>query len=185
MSYNPNVNIPPYHNDFNMENNFKNNYTSNDIRENMNTLNTERMSQMSNMQMPMQNMPMQNMPMQNMQMPNMQMPNMQNMQMQNMPIQNMPMQNMQMPMQNISMANQYKKSKIDTFDSTKTKKKFDWLLFAKRVAIYTILFLIISHVKMNELVCKFIPFLNDNELLCMTTKGLILAIIIVIIQQIL
>jgi hypothetical protein len=181
MSYNPNVNIPPYHGDL-MENNFKNNYSNNDLylpqinsRENMNTLNTLNTERMS--QMPMQNMQ---------QMANMQ--NMQQMPMQNMPMQNMPMQQMpmqQMHMQNMGTSNQYKKSKIDTFDTTTTKKKFDWLLFGKRVAIYTILFLIISHVKMNELVCRFIPFLNDNELLCMTTKGLILAIIIVIIQQIL
>jgi hypothetical protein len=73
---------------------------------------------------------------------------------------------------------------LDTFQETKSSK-FDWLLFAKKLVIYTALFLIMSHVKMDELVCRFIPFLNDNQILCMTVKGLILAILIILVQMLL
>lgn len=72
---------------------------------------------------------------------------------------------------------------IDTFETK--ENKFDWLLLTKKIVIYTALFLIMSHVKMDELVCKFVPFLNDNQILCMTFKGMLLALIIIIIQMIL
>jgi len=61
--------------------------------------------------------------------------------------------------------------------------KFNWLNFGKSVVIYTILFLIMSHMKMNYFVCKFIPLLNNNEVLCMTMKGVIMSIIIIVIQK--
>ena len=73
---------------------------------------------------------------------------------------------------------------MDKFEDSKSTK-FDWMLFVKKLVIYTALFLIMSHVKMDELVCKFIPFLSDNQILCMTTKGLLLALIIILIQTIL
>jgi hypothetical protein len=72
---------------------------------------------------------------------------------------------------------------LDTFDTK--PNKFDWLLFAKKIIVYTALFLIMSHIKMDELVCKFVPFLSDNQILCMTFKGVLLAIIIIIIQMLL
>ncbi len=72
---------------------------------------------------------------------------------------------------------------VDKFDNK--SKKFDWMLIAKKIVIYTALFLVMSHVKMDELVCKFIPFLSDNQILCMTTKGILLALIIILIQNIL
>ncbi len=78
----------------------------------------------------------------------------------------------------------YSNYDIDTFETTKTDK-FDWVLFAKKIVIYTALFLIMSHVKMDELVCRFIPFLNENQILCMTVKGLILALLIILVQMIL
>ena len=65
------------------------------------------------------------------------------------------------------------------------KTKFDWLKFGKSIAIYTILFLIMSHVKMNEFVCNFIPLLKNDEVLCMTVKGIIMSIIIIVIQKML
>ena len=85
--------------------------------------------------------------------------------------------------------NKKKKSKytdyeLDTFQETKSSK-FDWLLFVKKLVIYTALFLIMSHVKMDELVCRFIPFLNDNQILCMTVKGLILGLLIILVQMLL
>ena len=73
---------------------------------------------------------------------------------------------------------------IDTFQET-NKSKFDWLLFVKKIVIYTALFLIMSHVKMDELVCKFVPFLSDNQILCMTVKGLLLALLIILVQMLL
>ena len=73
---------------------------------------------------------------------------------------------------------------VDTFQETKSSK-FDWLLFVKKIVIYTALFLIMSHVKMDELVCKFIPFLSENQILCMTVKGLILALLIILVQMLL
>jgi hypothetical protein len=73
---------------------------------------------------------------------------------------------------------------IDTFEDTKSSK-FDWVLFGKKIIIYTALFLIMSHVKMDDLVCKFIPFLSDNQILCMTFKGMLLAVIIILVQKIL
>jgi hypothetical protein len=73
---------------------------------------------------------------------------------------------------------------LDTFQETKSTK-FDWLLLVKKLVIYTALFLIMSHVKMDELVCKFVPFLSENQILCMTVKGLILALLIILVQMIL
>jgi hypothetical protein len=93
-----------------------------------------------------------------------------------------------MPLPKIS-KNKRTKSKIsnydlDTFQETKSSK-FDWLLFVKKLVIYTALFLIMSHVKMDELVCNFVPFLNDNQILCMTAKGILLALLIILVQMIL
>ena len=65
----------------------------------------------------------------------------------------------------------------------KKSSKFNWLNFGKNIVIYTILFLIMSHMKMNYFVCKFIPLLNNNEILCMTVKGIIMSIIIIVIQK--
>ena len=47
----------------------------------------------------------------------------------------------------------------------------------------TLLFLIMSHIKMNSIVCGFIPYLNNHEILCMTIKGVIMSILIIIIQK--
>jgi hypothetical protein len=63
--------------------------------------------------------------------------------------------------------------------------KFNWIKFGKNVVIYTILFLIMSHLKMNDFLCSFIPLLNNNEILCMTVKGIVMSLIIIVIQKIL
>ncbi len=60
--------------------------------------------------------------------------------------------------------------------------KINWITIIKKLVIYTALFLIMSHVKMDELVCRFIPFLNNNQILCMSIKGLILGILIILTQ---
>ncbi len=66
-----------------------------------------------------------------------------------------------------------------------TNSKFDWTLIIKKLVIFTALFLIMSSVKMDELVCKFVPYLSGNQLICMTTKGIILSILIIIINLLL
>ena len=63
-----------------------------------------------------------------------------------------------------------------------TDSKIKWILILKKIAIITILFLLMSSVKMDELVCKFVPYLNENQLICMTIKGIILSVLIIIIQ---
>ena len=77
-----------------------------------------------------------------------------------------------------------KYEEVDTFQETESSK-FKWVLFVKKIVIYTALFLIMSHVKMDELVCKFIPFLSENQILCMTVKGVILALLIILVQMLL
>jgi hypothetical protein len=68
---------------------------------------------------------------------------------------------------------------VETFDET---TKFNWILFFKKLFIYAILFLLISHIKMNQLTCTIMPFLQSSELALMTVKGLILGLIIIILQ---
>ena len=63
--------------------------------------------------------------------------------------------------------------------------KFNWILFTKKLVIYSMLFLIMSHVLMNNMVCHFIPYLNNNEIYCMVVKSIIMSISIIIIQYIL
>ncbi len=76
---------------------------------------------------------------------------------------------------------------IDKFEEPKENKhnKFNWLSFGKKIIIFTALFLLMSSVKMDDLVCKFIPFLSNNQLLCMTIKGILLSLIIILIQLLL
>ena len=61
-----------------------------------------------------------------------------------------------------------------------TENKFSWILLIKKLVIYTILFLVFNHIKTHEIICGLLPFLSNNELLCMTFKGLLFAIIITI-----
>ena len=73
---------------------------------------------------------------------------------------------------------------VDKFQDI-TSKKFDWMLIVKKIAIYTALFLLMSSVRIDDLVCNFIPFLKESQLLCMTVKGIILSLIIIFIQTLL
>jgi hypothetical protein len=79
---------------------------------------------------------------------------------------------------------QYENSQtVDKFEDTpKKSSKINWIIIVKKLIIYTALFLIMSHVKMEELLCNCIPFLKDNQILSMTLKGVMLAIIIIFIQ---
>ncbi len=86
--------------------------------------------------------------------------------------------------------NDYKKKyateKYENDDDDDEKDyKVKWIIILKKIVIFTALFLLISSVKMDELVCKFIPYLNENQLICMTIKGIILSILIIITQLLL
>jgi hypothetical protein len=81
--------------------------------------------------------------------------------------------------------NNYKKS-INTYEPFKNdNSKIDWYLIGKKIVIYTILFLIMSHLIMNNMICRFIPFVGENEIACMVMKGFIMSIVIIILQTIL
>jgi len=72
---------------------------------------------------------------------------------------------------------------IDTLDNT--KDKINWVLIGKTVAIYAIIFLIMSHIKTNEFIINLIPYLEDHEVYNMVFKGIILGIVIIITQKML
>ena len=81
--------------------------------------------------------------------------------------------------------NNYKKS-INTYEPFKNdNSKIDWYLIGKKIVIYTILFLIMSHLIMNNMICRFIPFVGENEIACMVMKGFIMSVVIIILQTIL
>ena len=115
---------------------------------------------------------------------------------QNIPVQNMPVQNLQaqMPQSYIpyqSPPNNYQQpiqmNKYEKFDNNEYKDdtKINWYLIGKKVVVYTILFLVMSHLIMSKLICNYIPFIGDNEIICMVTKGVIMSILVIIIQAVL
>jgi hypothetical protein len=114
-----------------------------------------------------------------------QMPPMQMQQMQQMPMQQMPMMQPPMPpMYNPVIPMQKKRNIIkEKFASDTKPNKINWILITKKIVIYTMLFLIMSHIKMNEIIFKFIPFFEKNEIPNMIFKGFIMAIIIIITQM--
>ena len=165
LTYNPNVNIP-----------YNNNYNNNNINMDFDNSGNFRPSSYDTPQMPQMD-PRGN-------------PNIENMR--QMPLRQQMRQTYDNYDNHDNYENDYtpKKRKtpkanydVDTFETK--SNKFDWLLFAKKIVIYTALFLIMSHVKMDELVCRFVPLLSDNQILCMTFKGVLLALIIIVIQMIL
>jgi hypothetical protein len=81
----------------------------------------------------------------------------------------------------------YEKTDYDVIDKFQdsNSNRFNWMLFGKKILLITALFLIMSSVRMDNIVCNFIPFLSSSQLLCMTVKGIILAIIVIIIQTML
>jgi hypothetical protein len=172
LTYNPNVNIP-YNNNYNNTNNINMDFDesggnfNNNINRNSNYNANYNMENMKQMRPPQQE--------QQYYQPIMQ------------PEPQYQQQPMYPQMQPIKQKFKNKSSKINTIDKFEdtSSSKLDWILLIKKLIIYTALFLVMSHVKMNELICKFIPFIGDNEILCMTTKGILLAIIIIVIQIIL
>ena len=73
-----------------------------------------------------------------------------------------------------------KQNNIESF----TNNKVNWFKIGKSIIIYTFLFLILSTSKINDLICKFIPLVKDNEIICMTIKGVIFSIIILVLNKI-
>ena len=74
---------------------------------------------------------------------------------------------------------------MDETDVETKDNKIVWSLIFKKIVIITALFLLISHIKTDEIMCKFIPYLSENQLICMTLKGIILSILIIILQLLL
>ena len=192
ISYNPSINIPSYHpNDFNISNgeHFNNNYimsTDNNISSKNLPNNMMYASNNSNSMQYNPNTVYNSNPQYNMNA---------NMQYNPMP----PPQYNSTPLYNPNIQ-QYNSNSLSnplsynpSIPSVKSKElftniksdKFNWWLFGKSVTVYTLLFLVMSSMKMNEIVCKFIPFINTNEIICMVTKGVITSILIIIISNIL
>ena len=92
----------------------------------------------------------------------------------------------QYPMQYPPHPSQYSSNKYEQVlnPPSVSNNKINWMSIFKSISIYLILFLIISSVKMDELLFKLIPYLHSNEIIKMIIKGLILSIVIVIIQKI-
>ncbi len=80
----------------------------------------------------------------------------------------------------IPVARPKRKIKERMVSNEEKSDKINWILILKKIVIYTILFLVFNHIKTHQVLCGLIPFLNNNELICMTFKGLLFAIIITI-----
>ena len=171
LSYNPNIDISAYHSNDRQSYGGTPIYQQDTSRQMMSQMDPRVDPRMMETMQPMMQQPM-------MQQPMMRQPMMQPM------MQEPMMQPMTQPMTQPSYYN--KKRKYNSLESLDvSSNKFNWMLIFKKIAIYAILFLIMSHIKMNEIVCNFMPFLNNNEILCMTTKGIIMAILIILIQLVL
>ncbi len=122
---------------------------------------------------------MQQMPMMQMSQP--QMPQ----QMMQMPQQMMPMAQPIMPQMynpNVVIPKQTKKIKEKFTEPVEKPNKINWMVVLKKIVIYTMLFLIMSHVKMNELIFKILPVLEMHEILLMILKGFLMSLVVIIIQ---
>ena len=73
-----------------------------------------------------------------------------------------------------------KKTKERMTAPIESSTKFNWVLLLKKLVIYTILFLVFNHIKTHQILCGLIPFFSNNEVLCMTFKGLLFAVIITV-----
>ncbi len=71
-------------------------------------------------------------------------------------------------------------SKVEEISNVDTK--INWPSIFKKIIVYAILFLLMNTMKLNNIICTFIPYLEQNELLCMSLKGIVFGIIIVLLQ---
>lgn len=81
----------------------------------------------------------------------------------------------------------YKKPAINKIEKLDVKVKEGFLKqsFLKKVAVYFILFIIFSHKIMDSLICMKLTFLQNNEILCLLTRGLLFVISLLLSQYIL
>jgi len=115
-----------------------------------------------------------------------------NMTQQPQPQQQPPMQNFQQPPpqqypSNYMTSQPYNKNKYDNYLNppvTNESSKINWIIILKSIAIYTILFLIISSVKMDDFLYSMIPYLSTNEISKMILKGLVYGILVIVIQRV-
>ncbi len=162
LSYNPNIDIPPYHD------NMMQSYSNNGM-----------------MQQPMQMMPMMQPHSNSGMMPMMQQPQMMPMIQQQPQMMTPQMMSSQMltPQMYQNPLKNKKQKKTDQFTNVEEKSS-NWGVYIKKLIIFTILFLVISHVKTNSIIEK-IPMVGSNEIFMMVVKGFIMAIIIIIVDKIL
>ncbi len=165
LSYNPNIDIS-YHQQYDQMPNamqFPNdgNFKPTDFNNSY---------QMQPMQQPMLPMAQQSM---------MQQPMMQQQMMQQ---QMMPQVMPQMYNPNIVIPKQTKKNKEKFTEPVQKPNKINWMVILKKIVIYTMLFLIMSHVKMNDLIFKILPILEMHEILLMILKGFFMSLVVIIIQ---
>jgi hypothetical protein len=94
-----------------------------------------------------------------------------------------PRSNVNIEQYEIPVSRPKRKIKERLVSSPDNSDKINWILLLKKVVIFTILFLVFNHIKTHQLICGLVPFLNNNELLCMTIKGLLFAVIIILLQM--
>ena len=169
MSYNPNTNIPSY-NSYQSSNNYNNIEQSNMMPQSNMMQQSNMMPQQSNM-MPQQSNMSNMMPHQS---------NMSNMMPQQSNMNNSIYSQYTESPQPTMLKSSLKQNNIESF----TNNKVNWFKIGKSIIIYTFLFLILSTSKINDLICKFIPLVKDNEIICMTIKGVIFSIIILVLNKI-
>jgi hypothetical protein len=165
LSYNPNIDIPAYHD---IPQQMMQSYSNNMQQHSNNGMMPQYsngMMQQNNMQSPM-------------------MPQYSNGMMQQPPMMPMIQQQPQMMSYPIPMTKNKKQKNPDQFTNIQEGKKTSWGVYIKKLIIFTILFLVISHVKTNDLIEK-IPLVGSNEIFMMVVKGFIMAIIIIIVDKIL
>ena len=112
--------------------------------------------------------------------------------MQQQPMMQMPMQQQMMPMAQPIMPQMYNPNVVVPKQNRRVKEKFaepvekpnkiNWTVVLKKIVIYTMLFLIMSHVKINDLIFKILPILEMHEILLMILKGILMSLVVIIIQ---
>ena len=73
-------------------------------------------------------------------------------------------------------------SKVEEIANVDTK--INWMGLFKKLIIYMILFILMSTMRVNNVLCSLVPYFEQNEFLCMTVKSMIFGIIIIILQMI-
>ncbi len=83
---------------------------------------------------------------------------------------------------NVVIPKQNKRVKEKFTEPVEKPNKINWAVVLKKIVIYTMLFLIMSHVKMNDLIFKILPILEMHEIILMILKGFLMSLVVIIIQ---